>query len=170
MKLSQRDHDKGDGLILCEWHSQGYDPLILVLFILVCLRVIQNGCFQNIFLEFLLQFHQNFVLSFMFHWIAKPTLSNIKILLQLWFSCLPYERLWSVMAGGNFCWSGMLVLKFTYCNMQGLDFELIVYTPNWSVDGFIYDLVVKNLLLSTLIFSLVIHGGLGFIISKHEVS
>ncbi len=64
----------------------------------------------------------------------------------------------------------MLVLKFTYCNMQGLDFELIVYTPNWSVDGFIYDLVVKNLLLSTLIFSLVIHGGLGFIISKHEVS
>jgi hypothetical protein len=54
--------------------------------------------------------------------------------------------------------------------MQGLDFELIVYTPNWSVDGFIYDLVVKNLLLSTLIFSLVIHGGLGFIISKHEVS
>jgi len=64
----------------------------------------------------------------------------------------------------------MLVLKFTYYNMQGLDFELIVYTPNWSVDGFIYDIMVKNLLLSTLIFSLVIHGGLGFIISKHEVS
>jgi hypothetical protein len=53
--------------------------------------------------------------------------------------------------------------------MHGLDFEFIV-TPYWSMDGFFYDLVVRNLLLSTLTFSLVIHGGLGFIIAKHEVS
>ncbi len=63
----------------------------------------------------------------------------------------------------------MQVLKFTYCYMHGLDFEFIV-TPYWSMDGFFYDLVVRNLLLSTLTFSLVIHGGLGFIIAKHEVS
>jgi len=62
------------------------------------------------------------------------------------------------------------VLKFTYCYMHGLDFELIVYTPYWSLDGFLYDLVVKNLLFSTLIFSLIIHGGLKFVIAKHEVS
>jgi hypothetical protein len=54
--------------------------------------------------------------------------------------------------------------------MQGLYFELIIYKPYWLVVGFIYDLVVRSLLLSTLTFSLVIHGGLGFIISKHEVS
>ncbi len=36
------------------------------------------------------------------------------------------------------------------------------------MDGFLYDLLVKNLLFSTFTFSLVIHGGLG--ISKHEVS
>jgi hypothetical protein len=28
--------------------------------------------------------------------------------------------------------------------MQGLEFELIVYTPYRSVDGFIYDLEVSN--------------------------
>ncbi len=33
------------------------------------------------------------------------------------------------MVGGNFCWSGMLVLKFTYYCMHGLNCELIVYTP-----------------------------------------
>ncbi len=38
------------------------------------------------------------------------------------------------------------------------------------MDGFLYDLLVKNLLFSTFTFSLVIHGGLGLIISKHEVS
>jgi hypothetical protein len=32
--------------------------------------------------------------------------------------------------------------------MQGLDFELIVYTPYRSVDGFIYDLEVRSWLLS----------------------
>jgi len=63
----------------------------------------------------------------------------------------------------------MPMLKFTYYCMQGLDFELIVYTPYWSMGGFIYELVVSNLLFSTLIFSLVIHGGLGFIRAKHEV-
>jgi hypothetical protein len=51
--------------------------------------------------------------------------------------------------------------------MQGLDFELIVYTPCRSMDGFTYDLQVKNRLFST--FTLLIHGCLGFIIKKHEV-
>jgi hypothetical protein len=54
--------------------------------------------------------------------------------------------------------------------MQGLDFELIVYTPYWLVDGFIYDLKVKSQLFSTFTFFLIIHGGLRFIIAKHEVS
>jgi hypothetical protein len=26
-------HDESDGLILCEWHSQGYDPFIFIMFI-----------------------------------------------------------------------------------------------------------------------------------------
>jgi len=26
-------HDQSDGLIFCEWDSQGYDPLILIMFI-----------------------------------------------------------------------------------------------------------------------------------------
>ncbi len=64
----------------------------------------------------------------------------------------------------------MPMLKVTYYYMQSLDFELIVYTPYWLVDGFTYDLMVRSLLLSTLTFSLIIHGGLGFIISKHEVN
>ncbi len=38
------------------------------------------------------------------------------------------------------------------------------------MDGFLYDLVGRNPLLSTFTFSLVIHGGVGFIIAKHEVS
>jgi hypothetical protein len=78
-----------------------------------------------------------FFLSFMFYWIAKPTLLDIKILLQLHFSCLVFERPWNVMASGNYCWNGMPMLKFTYCCMHGLDFKLIVYTTYWSVDGFI---------------------------------
>jgi hypothetical protein len=53
--------------------------------------------------------------------------------------------------------------------MQGLDFELIAYTHCQSMDGFIYDLQVKIRLLSTFTYSLLIHGGLGFIITKHEV-
>jgi hypothetical protein len=52
------------------------------------------------------------------------------------------------MVGGDFCRSGMPVLKFTHCCMQGLDFELIVYTPYRSVDGFIYDLEVRSQVLS----------------------
>jgi hypothetical protein len=64
----------------------------------------------------------------------------------------------------------MLMQKVTYCCMQGLNFELIDYTPYRLVDGFSYDLMVKSLLLSTLTFSLIIHGGLRFIISKHEIS
>jgi hypothetical protein len=58
MRLSQWDHDEGDGLIFCEWHSQGYDPLIFVMFILVWPKVTQSGCFQNILLEISLQFHR----------------------------------------------------------------------------------------------------------------
>jgi hypothetical protein len=54
--------------------------------------------------------------------------------------------------------------------MQGLDFELIVYTPYSSVDGFIYDLLVRSLLLSILTLFLVIHGGLRLIITKHKVN
>jgi hypothetical protein len=53
--------------------------------------------------------------------------------------------------------------------MHGLDCELIVYTPYWLVHGFIYDPKVRNWLLLTLTFFLVIHGGLRFIITKHEV-
>jgi hypothetical protein len=54
--------------------------------------------------------------------------------------------------------------------MQGLNFELIVYTPYSLVDGFIYDLVVRSLLLSILTFFLIIHGSLKFIIAKHKVN
>ncbi len=61
------------------------------------------------------------------------------------------------------------MLKFTHFHMQGLNCELIVYTPYWLVDGFIYDLEVRSWLLSTFTFFLVIHGGLEFIITKHEV-
>ncbi len=37
------------------------------------------------------------------------------------------------------------------------------------MDGFTYDLQVKNQVLSTFTYSLLIHGGLGFIVTKHEV-
>jgi cyclin H len=37
-----------------------------------------------------------------------------------------------------------VVLKNELTVLQGLDFELIVYTPYRSVDGFIYDLEVSN--------------------------
>jgi hypothetical protein len=70
------------------------------------------------------------------YWIVKPTLLDIKILMQLQFSCLAFERMWKVMASGNFCWSGIQVLKFTYCYMQSLDFGLIVYKPYWSSGWF----------------------------------
>jgi hypothetical protein len=54
--------------------------------------------------------------------------------------------------------------------MKGLDFEIIVYTPYLSVDGFIYDLLVRSLLFSIFTFSLVIHGVLRFIIAKHKAN
>jgi cyclin H len=41
-----------------------------------------------------------------------------------------------------------VVLKNELTVLQGLDFELIVYTPYRSVDGFIYDLEVRSRLLS----------------------
>jgi hypothetical protein len=54
MRLNWWNHDEGDGLILCKWHSQGYDPLIIIVFILVWPKMTQNGFLQNILLEFIL--------------------------------------------------------------------------------------------------------------------
>jgi hypothetical protein len=43
--------DEGDGLILCDWHSQGYDHTILVVFVLV------GWIWQNVY-------HQSFIVDF----------------------------------------------------------------------------------------------------------